>query len=93
MRKNKISLDKVQEAFNSAIKRRDMRCMVRDYEPCCGHIESYSQKDGTLLLSVDDWAVRTAIKGVVDLCENKHGGFMKLEMSAPYKARTTGKDS
>ncbi len=40
MRKNKISLDKVQEAFNSAIKRRDMRCMVRDFEPCCGHLEA-----------------------------------------------------
>lgn len=40
MRKNKISLDKVQEAFNSAIKRRDMRCMIRDYEPCCGQLEA-----------------------------------------------------
>lgn len=39
MRKNKISLDKVQEAFNSAIKRRDGRCMIRDYEPCCGQLE------------------------------------------------------
>ena len=39
MRKNKISLDKVQEAFNSAIKRRDKRCMIRDYEPCCGQLE------------------------------------------------------
>ena len=37
--KNKISLPKVQEAFNSAIKRRDRRCMVRDYEPCCGQLE------------------------------------------------------
>ena len=39
MRKNKISLSKVQEAFNSAIKRRDMRCMIRDYEPCSGKLE------------------------------------------------------
>lgn len=39
MRKHKISIDKVQEAFNSAIKRRDGRCMVRDYEPCCGDLE------------------------------------------------------
>jgi|GEM_PF-5970560 len=39
MRKHKISIDKVQEAFNSAIKRRDGRCMVRDYEPCCGQLE------------------------------------------------------
>lgn len=39
MRKNKISLDKVQEAFNSAIKRRDMRCIIRDFEPCCGQLE------------------------------------------------------
>lgn len=39
MRKKKIPLNKVQEAFNSAIKRRDMRCMVRDYEPCSGQLE------------------------------------------------------
>lgn len=39
MRKNKISLAKVQEAFNSAIKRRDMRCVIRDYEPCSGQLE------------------------------------------------------
>ncbi len=39
MRKHKIPMEKVQEAFNSAIKRRDGRCMVRDYEPCCGGLE------------------------------------------------------
>ena len=39
MRKHKISIDKVQEAFNAAIKRRDMRCMIRDYEPCEGGLE------------------------------------------------------
>lgn len=39
MRKHKISLSKVQEAFNSAIKRRDRRCMVSDYEPCSGELE------------------------------------------------------
>lgn len=39
MRKHKIPLEKVQEAFNAAIKRRDGRCMVRDYEPCCGGLE------------------------------------------------------
>lgn len=39
MRKHKISIDKVQEAFNAAIKRRDCRCMVRDYEPCSGALE------------------------------------------------------
>ena len=39
MRKHKISIEKVQEAFNSAIKRRDCRCMIKDYEPCCGQLE------------------------------------------------------
>lgn len=40
MRKHKIPLDKVQKAFNDAIKRRDCRCMVRDYEPCGGALEA-----------------------------------------------------
>lgn len=40
MRRHKISIDKVQEAFNSAIKRRDCRCMIKDYEPCYGQLEA-----------------------------------------------------
>lgn len=39
MRKHKISLDKVQNAFNNAIKRRDNCCKVPDYEPCSGQLE------------------------------------------------------
>lgn len=39
MRKNKIPTKKVQEAFSNAIKRRDCRCMIRDYEPCFGALE------------------------------------------------------
>ena len=39
MRKNKIPLAKVQEAFNAAIKRRDGCCKIRDYEPCSGELE------------------------------------------------------
>lgn len=39
MRRRNIPLDKVQDAFNAAIRRRDSRCMVRDYEPCSGKLE------------------------------------------------------
>ena len=39
MRKRKIPLDKVQGAFNAAIKRRDCRCMIHDDEPCSGSLE------------------------------------------------------
>lgn len=35
----KINIEKVQEAFNSAIRRRDGRCTVRDFEPCSGPLE------------------------------------------------------
>lgn len=39
MRKNKIPIAKVQDAFNAAIRRRDGRCMIKDYEPCEGQLE------------------------------------------------------
>ena len=39
MKRRKIPIDKVQKAFNDAIKRRDGRCMVKDFEPCCGALE------------------------------------------------------
>ena len=32
-------MKKVQIAFSNAIKRRDCRCMVKDYEPCFGGLE------------------------------------------------------
>lgn len=53
-------------------------------------IESYSSKDGMLLLSVSDYGVRAMLKGLVDLCNKNYGGYIKLDMSPPYKARTTG---
>lgn len=56
-------------------------------------IESFSNKDGTLLLSASDNAVRAMLSELVDLCNAQHGGYMKLEMSVPYPPRTTGKDS
>lgn len=54
-------------------------------------IESYSK--GMLLLSVSDFGVQARIKSLVELCDKKHGSFMKLEMSPPYKKRTTGENS
>lgn len=39
MRRRRIPMKKVQKAFADAIKRRDRRCVVRDYEPCFGSLE------------------------------------------------------
>ncbi len=39
MRKGNIPIKKVQKAFSDAIKRRDRRCMIRDFECCCGGLE------------------------------------------------------
>lgn len=52
-------------------------------------IESFSHKDGTLLLSIADYGVRAMLKGLVELCEKKYGNYIKLEMSPPYKPRST----
>ncbi len=56
-------------------------------------IESYSTKDGTLVLNVFDYSVRAAVKNIVDLCENKHGKYIQIEMSPPYRKRSTGDKS
>lgn len=39
MKKKRIPLAKVKEAFSKAIKRRDMRCMIKDFTPCEGGLE------------------------------------------------------
>lgn len=54
-------------------------------------IESYSK--GMLLLSVSDYGLQSRIKSLVELCDKKHGSFMKLEMSPPYKKRTLDENS
>ena len=56
-------------------------------------IESYSSKDGVLVLSTNDIGLRTIVGGVSKLCEEKYGGYIRLEMSPPYKGRTTGENS
>ena len=56
-------------------------------------VESFSHKDGTLLLSVANYGVRAMLKGLVEPCEQKYGSYIKLELSAPYKNRTTGQGS
>lgn len=56
-------------------------------------IGSFSLKDGIMLLETSDYGIRTLIKGVTDLCEQKYGGYIQLEISPPYRKRTTGKDS
>lgn len=56
-------------------------------------IEGFSYQDGTVLLSTNDYGARVVIKDMVDRCEQKYSGFMRLEISPPYKPRTTGKES
>lgn len=56
-------------------------------------IESFSHKDGKLLLSVDDYGVRAMLKGLVELCEKKYGGYVRMDMSPPYRPRSTRQNS
>lgn len=55
-------------------------------------IENFSHKDGTLLLSTSYYEIRAALKGVIDLCESKYSGFVRLEISPPYKPRSLGEN-
>lgn len=56
-------------------------------------IESWSSKDGTLVLNAEPYGVRSALNGLIEICEQKKGGYIQCEFSPPYKKRTTGKDS
>ena len=53
-------------------------------------IKSYS--NGELLLSVDDWSIKSVLRGLVDLCKNKYSGYIRLECSPPYKPRSLGEN-
>lgn len=56
-------------------------------------IESFSHKDGTLLLSVSDWGVKAMLKGLVEFLEKNYSSYIKLELSAPYPQRTLPQNS
>ena len=56
------------------------------------HVDSYSSKAGSLLLSASDYSIRAAIKDRVEISEAKNGGYLRLDIS-PYKQRSTGKYS
>ena len=49
--------------------------------------------DGNLILNASDLGVRAAVKNITDLCNERYGGYIKLEMTPPYKPRSTGKGS
>ena len=57
------------------------------------HIDSYSSKNGMLLLSVSDLGVRTMLKDLVDFLCKKYSGYIKLEMSPPYRKRSLNQNS
>lgn len=56
-------------------------------------IQSFSHKDGILVLSVSDFGVRTMLKGLVEYCQQKYSSYIKLELSAPYKQRTLSENA
>ena len=56
-------------------------------------IESYSVKDGILVLSLEDWGSRSAVKSLVDACSEKHEGHVMADLMKPARPRTTGAGS
>lgn len=56
-----------------------------------GRITNY--RNGSLELCFTDYAVKVCVENVLKVCQEKHGGYVKIEIQPPYKQRTTGKNS
>lgn len=56
-------------------------------------IQSFSARDGNLLLNCSDAEATARMSGLIRLCEEKYNGHVKVEICPPYKSRTTGKVS
>ena len=52
------------------------------------HVESYSARDGVLVLCASSHRARYAVKDVVDRCAERHGGYMMCELSPPDRRRS-----
>lgn len=53
-------------------------------------IESYD--NGKLVIFSPDFGVKSALKRIYDTCQ-KYSGYAKVEITPPYKSRTTGEGS
>lgn len=53
-------------------------------------IEGYEQDKGLLHLYIQDYSVRAMVLGLVGVCKTSYSGYIRVEMSPPYRARTTG---
>jgi len=51
------------------------------------HVDSF--QNGLVTFSVSDFGVRAMLSNLFELCWGKYGGYVKLELSPPYKPRTT----
>lgn len=51
-------------------------------------IESFSMKNGMILLSVDNAGARVVLNDLVNNCKEKYGEYIKAEFSPPYRDRT-----
>ena len=47
-------------------------------------------KNYTIELSTKDVGVFQCVRAVLDVCEKKYSGYVQIEISPPYKKRTTG---
>lgn len=52
-----------------------------------------SEQSGKVTLSVSDYIGKATLHSICQLCKEKHKGEIKVDLSAPYKSRTTGKGS
>lgn len=52
-----------------------------------------NEQSGKVTLSVSDYIGKATLHSICQLCKEKHKGAIKVELSAPYKSRTTGKGS
>lgn len=51
-----------------------------------GRITNY--RNGFLELCFSDSAVKACVEDVLKVCQEKHGGYVKIEIQPPYKQRT-----
>ncbi|SEP83018.1 hypothetical protein SAMN04487977_101550 [Treponema bryantii] len=51
-------------------------------------VESWSVKDGMLLLEINEHALKTSINDIISWCQQKYNSYVEVELSPPYKPKT-----
>ena len=56
-------------------------------------VKNFSEKDRVLSIDISDPVFLCVVKDIVQLCQKKYGGYIRVEITPPYRQRTLSENA